>query len=81
MNTNSYKATDYRIDNGGLERYFCSQHSHNYLRYTCECCISVCSYDSPSVHLCHTFVSVTYLPKAGISETFEQPTLCFDKGE
>ena len=56
-------------------------HSHNYNIYTCECCISVCSYDSPSVHVCHTFVSMTYLPKAGISESFEQPTLCFDKDE
>ena len=55
-NTNGCKATEM------IMKATIYAHSHNYLIDTRECCISVCSSVSPSV--CHTFVSVTYLPNA-----------------
>ena len=58
MNINSYKATEMIMET--LNTFFA--HNHNYQIDTCECCISVFSSVSPPV--CHTFVSVTYLPNA-----------------
>ena len=58
MNINSYKATEMIMEALNTS----VAHSHNYQIYTGECCISVCS--SVSLSVCHTFVSVMYLPNA-----------------
>ena len=58
MNINSYKATEMIME--ALNTFLLT--ATIIKKDTCECCISICSSVSPSV--CHTFVSVTYLPNA-----------------
>ena len=54
MNINSYKATEMIME--ALNTFLLTATIIKI--YTCECCISV------SLSVCHTFVSVTYLPNA-----------------